>query len=134
MYEETFGTDWERLGRDEVLRRAYALGVAAGLGSAPDGELERLTEQVAGSYGQSLVELAYDEGRTKGREPRPESDDEEVWSELVDGDLVVPEPPEHETRPAPRRATDLPGSIAPPTLMDIDRDDLARLGLPDFLR
>ena len=135
MDEETYGTDWERLGRDEVLRRAYALGVAAGLGDAPDGELERLQGQVAGSYGRSLVELAYDEGRTRGREPRPEAGDEEVWSELVDGDLVVPEPPEHRhARPAPRRATDLPGSISPPTLLEIDRDDLARLGLPDFLR
>ena len=134
MYEDSFGTDWERLDREEVLRRAYALGVAAGLDEAPEGELERLAEQVEGSYGRSLVELAYDEGPTEGREPRPESDDEEVWSELVDGDLVVPEPPEHDGRPAPRRATDLPESIAPPKLLDVDRDDLAKLGLPDFLR
>ena len=134
MYEETFGTDWERLGRDEVLKRAYALGVAESLDAAPAGELERLTEQVAGSYGRSLVELAYDEGRTKGKEPGPGAGDEEVWAELVGEDLVVPEPPAHHARPSPPRATDLPGSIAPPTLMDIDRDDLARLGLPDFLR
>ena len=134
MYEETFGTDWDRLGRDEVLRRAYALGVAAGLGDAPEGEFERLQGQVAGSYGRSLVELAFDEGRTRGLEPRPETGDEEVWSELVSDEPVTPEPPAHHARPAPQRATDLPGSIAPPSLLDVDRNDLARLGLPDFLR
>lgn len=134
MYEETFGTDWERVGPDEALRRAFALGVAEGLDGAPEGELERLKAQVDGRYGRSLVELAYDEGRTKGRKPGQASDDE-VWAELVGGPVPV-DPPDRSTRPAPPRATDLPGSLSAPTLTElgIGRDDLDRLGLPDFLR
>ena len=134
MYEETFGTDWERLDHEEVLRRAFALGVAEGLGSAPEGELDRLQSQLSGRYGRSLVELAYDEGRTKGRKPRPDSDDEEVWEELVVGEETVVEPPEHPAEAAPPRATDLPGNLSAPSLLEMDRDDLAKLGLPDFLR
>ena len=134
MYEETFGTDWERLEHEEILRRAFALGVAEGLGSAPDGELERLQSELSGRYGQSLVELAYDEGRTKGRKPRPDSDDEEVWDELVVDEEEPVEPPEHPTRATPPRATDLPENIATPALLEMDRDDLAKLDLPEFLR
>ena len=133
MYEETFGTDWEQLDRDEVLRRAFALGVAEGLGSAPEGELERLQSQVAGRYGRSMVELAFDEGRTRGQKPSPE-DEEEIWGELVEGGSAALEPPERPVPPRPPRHTDLPKSLSAPTLMDISRDDLARLGLPDFLR
>lgn len=134
MYQETFGTDWEYLGRDDVLRRAFALGVAEELGNAPEGELERLLSQVAGSYGRSLIELAYDEGRTRGRKPRPDSDDEEVWAELVEDRSTAVDPPTRPPRPEPSRPTDLPGGLSPPTFLDVDRDDLARLGLPDFLR
>ena len=134
MYRETFGTDWEYLGRDDVLRRAFALGVAEGLGNAPEGELERLLSQVAGSYGRSLIELAYDEGRTRGRKPRPESDDEEVWAELVEDRSTPVDPSTRPPRPDPPRPTDLPGSLSPPALLNVDRDDLERLGLPDFLR
>ena len=133
MYEETFGTDWEQLDRDEVLRRAFALGVSEGLGSAPEGELERLQSEVAGRYGRSMVELAYDEGRTRGREPGP-ADEEEVWEDLIEGGSAALEAPERPVPPRPPRHTDLPKSLSAPTLMDISRDDLARLGLPDFLR
>jgi hypothetical protein len=133
VYEESFGTDWEELGRDDVLRRAFALGVAEGLGSAPEGELERLQEQVSGRYGRSMVELAYDEGRTRGRKPGP-ADEEEVWQELVEGGSAALQAPTRPTPPRPPRQTDLPKSISAPTLLDISRDDLARLGLPDFLR
>jgi len=133
VYEETFGTDWEQLDRDEVLRRAFALGVSEGLGSAPEGELERLQSEVAGRYGRSMVELAYDEGRTRGREPSS-GNEEEVWEELVVDGSASLDPPERPVPPRPPRHTDLPTSLSAPTLMDISRDDLARLGLPDFLR
>lgn len=133
MYEETLGTDWDRLEHDEAIRRAFALGVAEGFGSAPAGELDRLAAQVPGRYGRSLVELAYDEGRTKGRTPRPGSD-EEVWADLVmdRAGAVDPGTPSP-SNPAPR-TTDRPGSLSAPSLLDPDRDDLARLDLPDFLR
>jgi len=69
VYEETFDSDPAALDRDGILRRAYALGVAETLGRAPDGELERLQSQFDARYDQSLVQLSYDEGRTRGRTP-----------------------------------------------------------------
>ncbi len=64
MYERAFGTDWERIDdREEVVRRAFALGVAARLGDP--GELERLESQTETSYAQSFVDLAYQKGETR---------------------------------------------------------------------
>lgn len=129
MYEAAFGTDWEQLGRGEILRRAYGLGVAETLGSAPEGELGRLKEQLSGRYDESLVELAYDEGRTRGRTPGPGETEDDVWAEVVEGETTTVDP-----GPAPARPTDLPENIEAPSLLSRSEDALARLGLPELLR
>lgn len=134
MYERTFGTDWEDVDHEEALRRAFAVGVAESLGEpAPEGELDRLKGQVSGRYGQSLVELAYDEGRNQAGRPAPGTDSEDVWDALVEGEReVLTGPTRGAVRPA--RRTDLPESIAVPSFLAGRRDDLAKLGFPDFLK
>ena len=83
MYERTYGIDWEELTRREAIDRAYALGVVAGVDAEPPEEFDRLRSAVESPYDRSLVELAYDEGRTKALEA-PESEPEAVWERLVD--------------------------------------------------
>ena len=129
MYEEAYGTDWDQLDREEILRRAYALGVAETLDRAPAGELDRLKDQFSGRYDQTIVELAYDEGRTRGREPGPGESDDEVWEEAMTGETTAATP-----GPTPSRPTDLPENIDPPSLLRRSEDALARLGLPELLR
>ncbi|MFD1569804.1 hypothetical protein [Halorubrum laminariae] len=88
MYDRTFGTDWEDLSREEAVERAFALGVAAEIGREYSAELDRVLDAFESAYDQSLVELAYDEGRTKALEAAAETDDgdpQAVWDELVDG-------------------------------------------------
>ncbi|MDZ5812693.1 hypothetical protein U4E84_15210 [Halorubrum sp. AD140] len=94
MYDRTFGTGWDDLDREEAVRRAFALGVAEGVGNRRPEELDRVLEAFPGAYDRSLVELAYDEGRTKALEVVEGADDpEEVWNDLVDGAGVPREPP-----------------------------------------
>ncbi len=108
MYDRLFGTEWEDITREEAVKRAFALGVAAGLGSGRPTELERVIGAFSGAYDRSLVELAYDEGRTKALDAAVETDDEEaVWNELVDA-AGTP-------RSAPISAS-LPGAITELTL------------------
>lgn len=131
MYEETLGTDWDALDREATLKRAYALGVAETLGQAPEGELDRLKTQFAARYDQSLVELAYDEGRTRGRTPALDESAEAVWSELVIGDTSTVS---RGGSVVPPRQADLPTSLDPPALFERGDDALGRLDLPAFLR
>ncbi|ELY99396.1 hypothetical protein [Natrialba asiatica] len=89
MYDDTFGTDWESIdGREEVVERAYALGVATRLGETYPDERDRLTEQVGTTYDQSFVDLAYQKGRDEaaGRASEPPG---AVWEELVEGQTII---------------------------------------------
>ena len=127
MYDRTFGTDWtdDTLNREEAIDRAFALGVAAGCGSERPAELDRVLEAFPSTYDQSIVELAYDEGRTKALEA-PAEDPERVWKRLVD-DTGTP-------RQAPVPAA-LPGAINELTLLDRPRTGApSSLELPSFLR
>ncbi|WP_207891166.1 hypothetical protein [Natrarchaeobius oligotrophus] len=94
MYERHFGTDWEVIDdQEEVVRRAFALGVAARLGETHPGELDRLGEQIDTNYDQSFVELAFQKGRTEASDvQRKADDDEQVWDALVDGKTIVENP------------------------------------------
>ncbi|ELZ55222.1 MULTISPECIES: hypothetical protein [Halorubrum] len=129
MYDRTFGTEWDELSREEAVERAFALGVAAGVDEARPDELDRVLEAFPGSYDRSIVELAYDEGRTKALEAKAEGDDpddEEVWSSLVD-DLGAP-------RESPVPAA-LPGAIRELTLTERPREGPpSSLDLPSMLR
>jgi len=128
MYDRTFGTDWsdDTLDREEAIDRAFALGVAAGCGSERPSELDRVLEAFPSAYDRSIVELAYDEGRTDALAAPDEADPERVWDRLVD-DTGTP-------RRAPVPAA-LPGAISELTLMDRPRTGApSSLELPSFLR
>lgn len=89
MYDESFGTDWESIDRrEEVVERAYALGVATRLGETYSDELDRLTDQVATTYDQSFVDLAYQKGRDEAA-GRAGDADTVVWEELVEEKTVI---------------------------------------------
>jgi hypothetical protein len=127
MYERTFGTEWDELSREEAVRRAFALGVAEGVGNRRPAELERVIAAFPSAYDQSLVELAYDEGRTKALTAADEADGpKEVWNALVDEAGAPREPP---VRAA------LPGAITDLTLTRPPREGPpSSLDLPSMLR
>ncbi|SDM17403.1 hypothetical protein SAMN04487949_1143 [Halogranum gelatinilyticum] len=136
MYAAELGTDWTDLSRDEVLHRAYALGVAAAMGERHPDEYDRLRATVDTSYERSMVELAYREGRQEANEFRQTASDADartMWRTLVDGESTSLETVVDRHRPPSR--FDLPPSLARTTLLDRPRaDGRDRLNLPDFLR
>jgi hypothetical protein len=127
MYDRIFDAEWDELSREEAVRRAFALGVAEGVGNRRVAELERVKEAFPSAYDRSLVELAYDEGRTKAREAVDDADDaEEVWNMLVDGTGAPREPPVR---------TALPGAITDLTLTEPPREGPpSSLDFPAMLR
>lgn len=127
MYDRTFGTEWDDLTREEAVERAFALGVAAGVGSERPAELDRVLDAFQSAYDRSLVELAYDEGRTKALDAAIEADDaEDVWDELVD-DAGAPRSP-----PVPAA---LPGAITELTLTKRpEKGPPSSLDFPSMLR
>ena len=127
MYDRTFGTEWDELSREEAVRRAYALGVAEGVGKRRSAELDRVIEAFQSAYDRTLVELAYDEGRTEALDAAAEADGpEEVWDALVDGEGVP--------RGPPVRAA-LPGAITDLTLARPPREGPpSSLDFPSMLR
>lgn len=127
MYDRTFGTDWAEadLSREEALDRAFALGVAAGCGRERPEELDRILEAFPGAYERSMIELAFDEGRTKALEV-PAEEPDAVWTELVDG-VGTPR-----THPLPSA---LPGALSELMLTRSPRTGPpSSLDLPEFLR
>ena len=143
MYEDSFSTNWDgdELDREEAIWRAYALGVAAALGEQHPDEYR----QLVAATGRSLVEMAYDEGKTSaadldsrlasGAAEEDVSDfpsrERAVWSKLISyreeggGDI--------ETGGGGRDRDDLPEFLYRIDLDALDRDDLSRLRLPEFL-
>lgn len=133
MYGDDYGTEWSSLSAEEVLTRAYALGVAASLGEHYDGELERLESTAESNYVESLVDLAFTEGKTRAANLEAAREDREaVWSELVT------EEPELVGGPAQDSVSETPGlpeaiSRTHPEGGPPD-DGVDRLRLPPFLR
>lgn len=131
MYENRLGTDWTSLDHEEVLERAFALGVDAALGSVDREEYERLEAEAAGydAYDRSLVELAYREGRTKALDRRRAGDSTaSVWRELVEDEFdladVTPSDPPGPTTQGPPKLIGRSSAMDRPTHTD----------LPSFLR
>ncbi|GAB6879662.1 hypothetical protein JCM17823_19360 [Halorubrum gandharaense] len=125
MYHRIFDDDWETLTRREAIDRAFALGVAAAIDDPQPEELERVVEGLPSGYDRSLVELAYDEGRTKALASTRENDDA-IWRELVD-DVGAPQAP-----PIPAA---MPGALRELTLVSkSDEGPPSALELPPFLR
>lgn len=124
MYERTYGTEWEDLRRQEAFDRAFALGVAAACDDGLPEEFERVLATADGAYARSLIQLAYDEGRTKALEAPAAEDPEATWDELVDG----------ETRAASLSGS-LPGALSELTVDRKTRDGPpSSLELPSLLR
>ena len=126
MYDRYFEEAGEYSTR-ETLDRAYALGVASVCGNPDDDAFERLTRRSPDVYDESIVELAYEEGRAEALEleSEGEDDDEGIWERLVEGTLDPPEgaePPEG-----------LPEALSGPD-DGPEEGPPDRLDLPSFLR
>ena len=93
-YDAEYGRDWDALDRDEATERAYALGVAEKLGEFDRDELEAVYGEMDTSYDESMVELAYREGRREATAvaERADADRAAVWAELVEGETVTLDP------------------------------------------
>ena len=132
MYEQTYGTDWDSLDRDEAMSRAFAIGVAASLGHDHAEEYDRIVKSMDTSYNRSIVELAFEEGKNKAKKKQYESDDDEaaVWSELVEGEKVTVEKDDVPTGGQNR----LPPALDKAKILDRpNTDSRDRVSRPDFL-
>lgn len=91
MYDQYFDTADEYT-TEEVLRRAYALGVASVCGNPDDAAYQRLKERSPDAYDESIVELAYEEGRAEALELEAEHDTDgaETWEQLVETTIEPP--------------------------------------------
>jgi len=124
MYDRYFDDDGDYTS-EEVLRRAYALGVASVCGDPDEGEYDRLKRNSPDTYDETIVELAYDEGRAKALDLEAElEDDREIWEELVETEL------EPGDGAMPERSSELPEALGAPGRAELPE----RLGLPSFLR
>jgi hypothetical protein len=130
-YERAYGS-WDSLDKDEVIERAYALGVAASIGESHPEELDAIREEVDSAYDKSVVDLAFDEGRNEARkaDADPAEEGEAVWSDLVEGETVTVDPGE-----VPTGGRDgLPEAID--KIQALDRpgvDSTEAVDRPDFL-
>ena len=143
MYEESFSTEWDEdtLGREDAVWRAYALGVAAVLGEQNREEYR----QLVAAAGRSLVEMAYDEGKSSAAEldrklasgamEEIEDDfpsrEDAVWSRLISFERGGGGESGYTSEASSR--TDLPELLEKLDLDAVTKDDLDRLRLPDFL-
>lgn len=143
MYDESFSRDWdgEELDREEAVWRAYALGVSAALGERNPQEYR----QLVAAAGRSLVEMAYDEGKSTAadldsRLASGEADvdpsefpsrERAVWSKLITykdeegGDI--------DTSGEGGDRVDLPELLKRIDIDTLPKRDLDRLRLPEFL-
>lgn len=138
MYERAFDTDWDSLSRDELLERAYALGVDARFGNHHDDELQELVALARSNYDGSLIELAYAEGKREAGELPPEDrDPETAWNELVEeGDVSIRGGDEDGpgVDADPTDAQGMPGALGRTDPGGPPDDGLDPVRLPEFLR
>jgi len=129
MYTDKFDTDWESLTVDEASRRAYALGVSDSLGEPMPEEFDRIKDEIGKAYDRSLVELAYEEGRTRARELSrdAETDSEDnVWNALVEAEPIT-------TGFGDPDETGIPKAVTLGDFLDPPGDGLDKVKLPEFL-
>jgi hypothetical protein len=138
LYEDRFDTDWDALGRDEAMERAFALGVAAALGERNEDEFEAIHDTMGSNYDASIVELAYKEGKNKAtkRNRRVDNDAADVFEFVVNEELEDAEQPDRDTDadggPA-SRATDLPPAVDGTEATERPDMDPEQTDYPDFL-
>lgn len=91
MYDQYFDDGVADLDVDETIERAYALGVASVCGAPADGEYERLKAASPDAYDETIVELAFEEGRAKAMDLEAENESgEEIWETLVESAFESP--------------------------------------------
>ncbi|OVE83214.1 hypothetical protein [Natronolimnobius baerhuensis] len=137
MYERTFGTDWEHLeNRDEILWRAFALGVAECLGADHPDELERLADETETTYDRSFTELAYQKGRQRVRQLEGKGS-AQIWQEVVEeqSELDLWAEPESTVDPTTdgEDETGLPDSLQGFRADTLPADSTERVQRPTFL-
>lgn len=128
-YERAYGTDWDVIDVDEAIERSYALGVCDAIGESVREELDALRVAVDTAYARSVVDLAFDEGRSEARSLAADPDDEaeRVWERLID------DVPAGEDAPADT-PTGLPDAVE--RIEALDRPEMDRIDAierPDFL-
>jgi hypothetical protein len=132
LYDREYGTDWTTLERDEATERAYALGVAESLGQYNRDEFEALHDEMDSSYDESMIELAFREGKTEGKEIQQSTDDEGdvVWAALVGDEKTTVDESELPTggRDGVPAAVDKADALNKPNPNEVDATDK-----PDFL-
>jgi hypothetical protein len=136
-YERAYGTDWTSLDREEAIDRAYALGVAAALEEYHPEELDRVREETDTAYDQSVVDLAFDEGRTDAEGADPDTDTRAgaVWSTLVAEADASADGGTGAGEGAIGGRDGLPGALGRVDALDrADPDGTERVRLPEFLR
>lgn len=118
---------------DEVLRRAYALGVASVCGDPDEETYDRLRRDSPDTYDESIIELAYDEGRARALNLESDAEaDEEIWERLVTSEF---DGEGSSASTASEDAADgLPDAIRSPDSGGPREGPPDRLGLPSFLR
>ena len=133
MYDQTLGTDWGSLTDDEALFRMFALGVSTSLGHPNGTEYDRLRGQASTAYGRSVLELSFEEGRSRGKRDRRERDTDDIWQALVEEQDAAPRT---ERRDWPSRAapSGMAEAVVRAPFLELSRDDLGRLRLPELLR
>lgn len=135
MYEDSYGTEWDTLNRDEAMGRAFALGVAASLGHRHPDEYDRIISEMDTAYNRSIVELAYEEGKNKAKKKKysdgGSGDDADVWLELVEGEKVTVD--EDDVPTGGRNS--LPSALDKSGILDRpEHDSRDRVDKPDFLK
>lgn len=130
MYDNYFDGRADDLDADETIERAYALGVASVCGDPSDEEYERLKEASPDAYDETIIELAFDEGRAMAMDL--EAEDEaagRIWETLVEheftrsganpsgGDVPTGLPESLAGWDADRRTEDLPSSLEFPSFL-----------------
>ncbi|WP_181693184.1 hypothetical protein [Natronomonas sp. LN261] len=117
---------------EDVLERAYALGVASVCGAPDEEAYDRLRRNCPDAYDETIIELAHDEGRANALDLEAEEDHEDIWEHLVGSDGAEPERGAGSDGAVSDRA--LPDVLRPPTEGDSDEGPPERLDLPSFLR
>ena len=148
MYEDHFDHVEEpsALDVDELLTRAYALGVAASMGDRHPGELDRLLEGTDGAYERNLVEVAHQEGKQEAQDVAADDDDgPSPWSVLVTEEASPPgadadSDPESDAGPAERDPSGgrtavegPPSAVERIKAMEFPDRDPEMTDLPEFL-
>jgi hypothetical protein len=138
LYEDRFDTNWDSLTRKEAMERAFALGVARSLGERHEDEFEAVRDEMGTNYDASIVELAFEEGKSKTKKRKQSidgnSEDEAVWEWIISDELEDAEPPDRNEEMSTERATDLPAAVRDtPDATERPDPDPEQTDFPEFL-